>query len=110
MDQPHALEGLAALGQESRLRIFRLLIQAGRNGASAGTIADRLDIVPNTLSSHLGQLARAGLITRHREGRSIRYAADYDGVSALLTYLMEDCCQGRPELCRPAVEALCCAC
>ena len=110
MDESRALDGLAALGQDSRLRIFRYLVQAGTAGASAGTIAEELDIVPNTLSSHLGQLARAGLIKGAREGRSIRYAADYSGVTALLQYLMEDCCHGQPALCRPALETIACAC
>ena len=110
MDESRALDGLAALGQQSRLRVFRYLIQAGSAGAAAGTIADDLDIVPNTLSTHLGQLARAGLIKGTREGRSIRYAADYAGVTQLLQYLMEDCCQGQPELCRPALQTLACAC
>ncbi len=110
MDESSALNGLAALGQDNRLRIFRYLIRAGAVGVSAGTIAADLEIVPNTLSTHLGQLARAGLIKGHREGRSIRYAANYAGVTALLQYLMEDCCQGQPELCRPALATLACAC
>ncbi len=110
MDETHALDGLAALAQENRLRIFRYLVQAGSEGVAAGTIAAELEIVPNTLSSHLGQLARAGLIVGHREGRSIRYAADYDGVTKLMTYLLEDCCNGQPEVCRPALATLACAC
>lgn len=110
MDETKALEGLAALGQENRLRIFRYLIQAGTGGAPAGQIAEALEIVPNTLSTHLGLLARAGLIAGKREGRSIRYAADYGGVTDLLQYLLEDCCQGEPELCRPALKTLACAC
>ncbi len=110
MDESTALDGLAALGQESRLRVFRYLVRAGAEGAPAGMIAADLGIVPNTLSSHLNQLARAGLIKGHREGRVIRYAADYPGVSALLQYLMEDCCQGQPDLCRPALATLACAC
>jgi ArsR family transcriptional regulator len=110
MDETVAIESLAALGQESRIRIFRHLIQAGPEGVAAGEIAEQLGIVPNTLSSHLGQLVHAGLIKRHREGRSIRYAADYDGVTTLLQFLMEDCCQGRPEACRPALATIACAC
>lgn len=110
MEESTALDGLAALGQETRLRVFRHLVQAGPEGAPAGDIAAALGIVPNTLSAHLGQLARAGLIKGSREGRVIRYAADYPGVTALLQYLMEDCCQGRPELCRPALATLACAC
>lgn len=110
MDESRALEALAALGQQSRLKVFRHLIRAGREGAPAGAIAEALEIVPNTLSTHLGHLARAGLIVGKREGRVIRYAADFDGVAGLLTYLMEDCCQGRPEACRPALATLACAC
>ena len=66
--------------------------------------------MPNTLSSHLGQLARAGLIIGKRDGRTIRYAADFGGVTKLMTYLLEDCCNGQPELCRPALATLACAC
>lgn len=110
MDESKALDGLAALGQESRLRIFRFLVQAGAEGAAAGSIAARLGIMPNTLSTHLGLLLRAGLIRREREGRSIRYAANLGGISALLTYLMEDCCGGEPAKCRPAIDTIACAC
>ncbi|MCW5697631.1 MAG: helix-turn-helix transcriptional regulator [Bauldia sp.] len=108
MDELTAIESLAALSQESRLRVFRSLVQAGPEGLAAGVIALELDIVPNTLSTHLAQLTRAGLIRRTRDGRIIRYAADNAGIRALLTYLLEDCCQGRPELCRPAVATVAC--
>lgn len=94
-----AIEALAALAQESRLAIFRLLVREGPEGLPAGAIAERLTISAPTLSFHLAHLARAGLLTSRREGRSILYGANYRGMNALLTYLTEDCCQGRPEIC-----------
>jgi DNA-binding transcriptional ArsR family regulator len=94
-----AIEALGALAQESRLVIFRLLVKEAPEGLSAGTIAERLDVPAPTLSFHLAYLTRAGLINPKREGRTIFYAANYRGMNALLTYLTEDCCQGRPEIC-----------
>ncbi|HEY5288760.1 MAG TPA: metalloregulator ArsR/SmtB family transcription factor [Caulobacteraceae bacterium] len=112
MESQSAIKRLSALAQESRLAVVRLLIKAGRDGVSAGDIARLLEITPNTLSAQLTILANAGLVTSRREGRSIIYAADYDGMSDLLLYLMEDCCQGRPEVCAPlaavASRAACC--
>jgi ArsR family transcriptional regulator, arsenate/arsenite/antimonite-responsive transcriptional repressor len=99
MKATQAIEALAALAQETRLAIFRLLV---REGMAAGAIAERLEIPAPTLSFHLTQLSRAGLVTATREGRSIRYAANYSGMNALLTYITQDCCQGHPEICRPA--------
>ncbi len=100
-----AIGALAALAQETRLAIFRLLVRQGPEGLAAGTIAERLDIPAPTMSFHLAQLSRAGLVTSRREGRSILYAADYRGMNALLTYLTEDCCQGRPEICGTGTAA-----
>ena len=94
-----AIEALTALAQETRLSIFRLLVRAGPESLPAGAIGDRLDIPAPTLSFHLAQLTRAGLVTSRRQGRSILYAANYSGMKALLNYLTEDCCQGRPEIC-----------
>ena len=112
MESSLAIKRLSALAQDSRLAVFRLLIQAGPQGLAAGEIARALDITPNTLSAQLNILAHAGLITGRRDGRSIIYAADYDAMSQLLVYLMEDCCQGRPEVCAPlslaASRAACC--
>ncbi|MGC1304115.1 MAG: metalloregulator ArsR/SmtB family transcription factor [Caulobacteraceae bacterium] len=112
MELELAIKRLSALAQEGRLAVFRLLVKAGRDGVAAGEIARALDILPNTLSAQLNILANAGLITNHREGRSIIYVADYDGMGELLVYLMEDCCQGRPEVCGPlamaADRAACC--
>ena len=105
MEANTAIKRLSALAQESRLAVFRLLVKAGGPGVPAGEIARALKITPNTLSAQLTILANAGLVTSRREGRSIIYAADYDGMSELLVYLMEDCCQGRPEVCAPLAEA-----
>jgi DNA-binding transcriptional ArsR family regulator len=112
MESNSAVKRLSALAQDSRLAVFRLLVQAGRDGLAAGDIARALDIPPNTLSAQLTILANASLVTSRRQGRSIIYAADYDSMSALLAFLMEDCCQGRPEICAPlanlAAQAACC--
>ena len=94
-----AIEVLAGLAQEHRLRVFRLLMREGPDGLPAGQIAQRLDIPPSTLSAHLAQLERAGLLSSRRDQRRIIYAVDLDGIRRLLAFLIEDCCQGRPELC-----------
>jgi DNA-binding transcriptional ArsR family regulator len=101
MELSGAIKRLSALAQESRLAVFRLLIKAGREGLAAGEIARTLGITPNTLSAQLAVLSNAGLVSSRRDGRSIIYAADYDGMSELLVYLMADCCQGRAEVCAP---------
>lgn len=101
MESAIAIKRLSALAQESRLAVLRLLVKAGREGVAAGEIARTLAITPNTLSTQLGILANAGLVTSRRHGRSIIYAAAYDNITELLVYLMEDCCQGRPEVCGP---------
>lgn len=95
----------AALASEHRLGIFRLLVNRGPNGLAAGEIADAMGIVPSTLSHHLGQLERSGLIRSWRVERHIFYAVDLEGTRRLLAYLTEDCCQNRPELCRDLVRA-----
>ena len=99
MDQAGAVAALSALAQDTRLSVFRLLVQAGERGVPAGEIAERLDVRQNTLSTHLGILVTAGLVSKRRAGRTIYYAAAFPGMRALLTYLLEDCCGGRPELC-----------
>jgi ArsR family transcriptional regulator, arsenate/arsenite/antimonite-responsive transcriptional repressor len=110
MDKEAALRALAALGQDTRLEVFRLLVRAGTGGLPAGEIAARLDIVQNTMSAHLKVLHHAGLVRAGREGRSIRYAADMTGFRDLLAYLMEDCCNGAPKLCQPVLLAVTCEC
>jgi DNA-binding transcriptional ArsR family regulator len=110
MDKNSALAALAALGQETRLDIFRLLVKAGREGVPAGEIATRLGAVQNTASAHLKILTHAGLVRAERDGRVVRYIADMTGFRDLLAYLMEDCCNGSPELCQPVIEAVTCNC
>ncbi|MBX3575303.1 MAG: winged helix-turn-helix transcriptional regulator [Mesorhizobium sp.] len=110
MDKRSSLDALAALGQETRLDIFRLLVRAGADGVPAGEIATRLGAVQNTVSAHLKVLAQAGLVRPERDGRTVRYAADMTGFRDLLAFLMEDCCDGRPELCRPVIDAVTCRC
>lgn len=109
METKTAIESLSALAQETRLEVFRLLVREGPDGLPAGAIAERLGVPAPTLSFHLAQLVRAGLALARRDGRSIGYAADYGGMNALLTYLTEDCCQGRPEICGDAVARVGCA-
>ena len=99
MEKPAALAALAALAQESRLDIFRLLVQAGADGLPAGQIGERLGLPSATLSFHLSQLKQAGLATCRREGRSLIYAAAYPAMNGLLVYLTENCCQGDPAAC-----------
>ena len=99
MEVKSAVTALTALAQESRLRVFRLLVQAGVPGLAAGDIASELDIPAATLTFHLKELRHAGLIQSKREGRSIRYSLRIEGIRDLLNYLMHDCCKGRPELC-----------
>ena len=99
MSVPHALSALAALGQSTRLATFRLLMQHEPAGLPAGALAEAIGCPPNTLSSHLAILARAGLVRGSRDGRSIIYHADVDGMRALMSFLVTDCCNGRPELC-----------
>ena len=110
MDKKTSLAALAALGQETRLDIFRLLVRAGAEGVPAGEVATRLGSVQNTVSSHLKVLTQAGLIRPERDGRIVRYVADMTGFRDLLAYLIEDCCNGTPELCRPVIEAVTCRC
>lgn len=101
-----ALDALSALGQTTRLRIFKHLVTTAPQPQPAGEIAEALGCLQNTLSTHLAVLARAGLITARREGRSILYAANFDGMRGLVNYLLEDCCAGRPEVCAPVFEQL----
>jgi ArsR family transcriptional regulator len=89
-----AVKALAALAQDTRLAIYRLLVQQGREGLSAGTIAQRLDLPAATLSFHLKELANAGMVEARQDGRFVFYSANYDQMNGLLGYLTENCCQG----------------
>ena len=110
MEACDAIEGLSALAHPGRLAVFRLLVQAGANGVPAGEIARALDTPANTMSTQLAILTRAGLIRSRRESRSVIYSADYQEISGLLGFLVQDCCQGRPEVCEPLLQAAsCCA-
>ncbi|MDC0736703.1 helix-turn-helix domain-containing protein [Cognatishimia sp. SS12] len=106
MDNTSALNAFSALSQASRLEAFRLLVQAGEAGMLAGEIADALDARQNTMSSNLAILLGAGLVRNMREGRAIRYFANMDGLSGLLSFLLQDCCGGRPDLCDPLIAGL----
>lgn len=108
MDEGQALVAFGALSQETRLRILRLLVVAGPEGIAAGTIAERVAVSPSNVSFHLKELERAGLITARRDARSIIYAAAFDALSGLIRFLMDDCCNGRPEICAPALQPDCC--
>lgn len=110
MDKNSALSALSALGQDTRLEVFRLLVRSGSQGIPAGEIATRIGAVQNTTSAHLKVLTHAGLIRAERDGRTIRYVAEMTGFRDLLAYLMEDCCNGSPELCRPVIDAVTCDC
>ena len=94
-----AVTALSALAQESRLRVFRLLVEVGPEGLPAGEIAEKLKIPPATLSFHLKELGHAGLVRSHKEGRSVIYGLNVQGINGLMGFLIADCCQGRPELC-----------
>lgn len=108
MNEQQALGAFAGLSQETRLRIVRLLVTAGPEGLPAGAIGEAMDATSSRLSFHLSHLENAGLIESRREGRSIIYSAAYPALSGLIAFLMRDCCQGRPELCQPAIDALSC--
>ena len=110
MDERQALAVFAALSQETRLRIVRHLVTAGPDGLAAGVLGGEVGVSTSNLSFHLKELEHAGLVQSRREGRSIIYSAVYPMMSALIAFLMKDCCQGRPEVCAPAVAAFnaCC--
>ena len=106
MDVIEALQALSALSNETRLWGLRLLGQAGPEGMTAGDISENLSSRQNTMSSHLKMLSQAGLVKSDREGRHVRYRADFDSIQGLVLFLMEDCCQGKAEVCRPVAESL----
>ncbi len=110
MEPVQALRILSALGQDTRLNVFRLLVQAGPDGLPAGEIAERVGARQNTMSSHLSILANSGLVRSERFSRVIRYSVDFDVMRGLLAFLLEDCCGGRRELCQPLIDQIACAC
>lgn len=107
MDKTTAINAFAALSQQTRLDVFRLLIKAGSNGLLSGEMGDLLDVRQNTMSTNLNILLRAGLIRNERQGRSVRYFADMEGIGNLIQFLLQDCCGGAPDLCGPTIESLC---
>ncbi|MGO8865438.1 MAG: ArsR/SmtB family transcription factor [Alphaproteobacteria bacterium] len=99
MEKTNALAALAGLSHETRLDIFRLLVEAGPAGIAAGQIGQRLNLAPATLSFHLSHLKHAGLVDAERDGRSLVYSADFERVRTLIAYLTENCCGGHPAAC-----------
>src|ERR1700756_3209825 len=102
MEKTTAIAALAALAQDNRLDVFRLLVQAGPDGMTAGSIAEALDLAPNTLTFHFDRLRMAGLATVRRDGRSMIYAAQFETMNSLLSYLTDNCCGGAP--CSPVAD------
>jgi len=99
MEEKEAIKAFAALAQEHRLRVFRLLVRHAPDGQPAGQLAAQLGVPASTMSVHLAQLERAGLLRSWREQRRILYAVETEGIRQMITFLTEDCCGGRPELC-----------
>lgn len=106
MKAKQAISALSALAHNGRLAAFRLLVKAGPDGMAAGEIAQRLKMPPSSLSTNLMLLSTARLVTSRRDGRSIIYAADFDAMRGLLSFLIEDCCNGSPEVCAPLASVL----
>lgn len=106
MEKTIAITALAALAQENRLDVYRLLVRTGTDGLAAGEIAERLKIPAPTLSFHLAQLRQAGLITMQRESRSLIYSVDYDGMNRLMAFLTENCCAGANNCVVPVCDPL----
>src|ERR1700728_4734652 len=103
MTKDQAVAALAALAQDNRLDVFRLLVQAGPDGMAAGRVAEALGLAPNTLTFHFDRLRDAGLVTVRRDGRLMIYAARFETMNGLLAYLTGNCGQGAPEACSPNV-------
>lgn len=104
MREDQALSAFAALSQEHRLRIVRLLVEAGPEGMAAGVLGERLGAGSSKMSFHLSHLEQAGLVRSRRDGRQIIYAVEAATLSGLIAFLMKDCCGGRPEICAPFVS------
>lgn len=105
MEEWKIIDALAALAQPTRLRAFRALVEAGPAGLPAGALAERTSVPASTLSSHLSRLEHAGLVSSRRVSRNIFYTVQIDATRALLAYLVDDCCGGRPELCGDLAHA-----
>lgn len=108
MDIKTASPTFAALAHETRLSVFKLLVEAGPDGLSAGDIAEQLDVVQNTMSSHLSILNQCDLVSKERVGRSLIYRANYETMSSLITFLLQDCCKGSSDVTKPVSEAIAC--
>ncbi len=108
MNESQARNCFAALSQETRLSVLRMLVRAGLEGVAAGTIAEQLGVSASNLSFHLKELERAELIVQRRAARSIFYAANYNGLRSLIGFLMKDCCAGKPEILDPVLQEASC--
>ena len=108
MNRSQALNGFAALSQDTRLSIVRLLVRAGPDGIPAGEVAEEVGVSASNVSFHLKELERAALIDARREARSILYSANTGTLRDLIGFLMKDCCGGRPEICAPVLADPCC--
>lgn len=109
MNRSQAVSAFAALSQDTRLGIVRLLVKAGPKGIAAGEVADEIGVSASNLSFHLKELQQAGLVSARREARSIIYAANYDALRGLIGFLMRDCCGGIAEICAPIIaDPACC--
>jgi ArsR family transcriptional regulator len=104
METKDAVAALAALAQETRLSVFRLLVQAGPDGMAPGLIGKQLEVPPATLSFHLKELSRSGLVSSRQDGRFVYYTVDFEHMAALMTFLTNNCCQGMPQECLAGVE------
>lgn len=112
METKTAVNALAALAQETRLSVFRLLVEAGPEGMAVGSIGEKLGVAPATLSFHLKELSHAGLVTSRQESRFIYYMADFTQMATLMTFLTQNCCKGMPQECLAVMETAlkgCCA-
>ncbi len=107
MEERQAVDAFAALAHAHRLAVFRLLVRHGPSGLAAGRLAETVGVPPSTLSHHLAQLERAGLLRSWRRQRHVFYAVDVEGTRRLVAFLTEDCCQGQPEMCGYASEGPC---
>ena len=107
MNEPEVVRSLAALAQEVRLRVFRALVVAGKDGLTPGAISEQLGVASNTLSFHLKELDHAGLVSQERHGRNLVYRASYQTMNGLLAYLTENCCQGALCLTEEAASCNC---